>query len=563
MGRKNSLYRSERFMNFRKMLDRAEEKYGGKVAFMYKQDGEIIEKTYKDVNDDTKVLGTALAALGLLNAHVGIISQNSYQWISVYLTGLAGSGVFVPIDRELPFEEIADIISESDCRAVFYQDEYEEQMRLAAEKLPLVEYYINIDKKEEKEEGKFLSMEGLMRRGRRLLQTGDSTYTKCRHDTGKMKMLVYTSGTMGNAKGVMLSEKNLIADIYYGLQIMECKERCLSVLPFHHTYESVCGILGSLQSGATICINEDLRSLMANLKTYSPDYIFIVPAIAESFYKRIWRNAEKNGSTKTLMALTKLNRGLRKMGMDKSDMFFKAIKRSFGGKLKLIICGGAPVRTEVAEFFRDIGIEFINGYGLTECSPLVSVNKVKFNDPASVGVLLPCLECKIDSPDENGEGEICLKGDNVMMGYYKNDIATEAVFEESGWFHTGDLGRLNSSRQLFITGRKKNLIVLQNGKNICPEQIEGYVMSIPYVSEAMVFALRNQSGEEIGLGVEVYLDEEQAKGLTKEQRCQKLKDDINELNRRLPRYKNISTVKIRSTAFEKTATKKIKRINNK
>lgn len=559
MGKNYSLYKSEGFMNFRQMLESSEEKYGDKVAFMYRSQGVIKEKTYKEFNDDTKALGTALVALGMSRSNVAMVGSNSYQWITVYLTCLAGSGAFVPVDRELPFDEIINIINSSECRVVFYQDCFEEKIRLAAPQLPNVEYYININKKEENEEGNFISLEGLLRKGRNLIETGDTAYIKSRHDTGKMKMLVYTSGTTGNAKGVMLSEKNLIADVYYGLQIMGCRSRCLSVLPMHHAYEAVCGILGSLRSGATVCINEDMRSLMPNFKAYCPDYIFIVPSLAESFYKRIWKKARESGSEKTLATLIKINRGLRKLGIDRSDVFFRSIKDTFGGNLKLIICGGAPIRKEVAQFFCDIGIEFINGYGITECSPLVSVNREKFNDPSSVGMILPCLECKIDDPDENGEGEICLRGDNVMMGYYKNDIATESVFEESGWFHTGDMGRLGTKGRLYITGRKKNLIVLQNGKNVYPEEIEEYVMGIPYIAEAVVYANKNQWGNDVSIGVEVYLDEGQVKGLTRDQRCRKLKGDINELNRKIPSYKNIHSVRIRATAFEKTTSSKIKR----
>lgn len=559
MRRNYSLYKTERFVNFRQMLNGVEEKYGDRTAFMYKNGGEIKEKTYKEVNEETKSVGTALVAMGLSRANVALVGPNSYEWLNVFLTCIAGSGAIVPIDHELPFDEIVNVIRHSECRAVFYCEELEESFKASEQLLPKVEYYININKNSEKEEGKFLSLEGIRNRGGRLVAFGDNLYTKCRHDTGKMKMLVYTSGTLSNPKGVMLSEKNLIASIYYGLQMIRCRKRCLSMLPDHHTYEAVCGILASLASGATVCINDRLENLMEDFKVYRPDYIFTVPMIVEHFYKRIQRCANGKGTAKALKGLLKVNRGFQKAGFDKSATFFKSIKESLGGELELIICGGAPVSVEIAEFFKDLGIEFIIGYGLTECAALVSVNTERSNDPASVGMILPCIECKINEPDENGVGEICLKGDNIMMGYYKNDIATEAVFEENGYFHTGDMGRLNSKGRLFVTGRKKNVIVLPSGKNVYPEEIEGYLLEIPMIKEAWVHETIDKQGRCGFIGATVFIEEAQVTGLDREEICQKLKEQVSSLNQKLPRYKNIADIKIKSTPFDKTPTQKIRR----
>ncbi len=557
--RKYPLYEVEKFENFRKMLDKAEESSADKTAFVYRKENKIKETDYKSFNADTKALGTALAALGMDGVHIAMVGENSYEWITVYMTVLAGKGVFVPVDRELPFEEIVDLLKESDTRIVFYSAAFEEKMRGAVQELPFVEYFVNVDKREDAEAGEFISLSGLLRHGAELCRVGDKSYTDAPCDMGKLKMLVYTSGTMGNPKGVMLSGRNLMSDVENGLELVCAGQRILSVLPFHYTYESVCNILSSVYCRKTVFINDSPRALMKNFKTFCPDRIFIVPEVAEIFYNRIWKKAEATGSADMLRRLLKVNKALRRMGIDNGAKLFRSIKRAFGGELKCIICGGAPVRPEVAEFFRDIGIEFLNGYGITECSPLVSVNRERSGDPSSVGVILPCLDVKIEGANKEGEGEICLRGDNVMMGYYKNDIATESVFEEGGWFHTGDIGMIGPQKQLFIKGRKKNVIVLQSGKNVYPEEIERYLTGIDLIEEAVVFANKNEAGNELSLGAEVYLNENALAGVSREERCARVKSEIDDLNRRLSPYKNIKNVKIRSTPFDKTATHKIKR----
>ena len=403
-------------------------------------------------------------------------------------------------------------------------------------------------------------MGALMMRGAEMLNAGDTTYLSLQPKDEELKMLVYTSGTTGTSKGVMLSLHNLVSSVYYGLQISTVYDTDLSVLPYNHTYEAVCGILVSLHHHSTICINDSLRHVADNLKLFKPDYIMLVPLFVENLYKKIQNTLEATGKAKLINTMIATSNGMRRMGIDMRKKLFKPIHDVFGGRLVKIVCGGAPIRPELAAFFDAIGINLINGYGITECSPLVSANRDYYNDYRSVGVQLPCVELKIDEPNEAGEGEIMVKGDIVMMGYYKKPDVTAEVLSEDGWFRTGDYGRLNDEGQLFITGRKKNLIVLKNGKNVYPEEIEEYLSGIPYVEEVVVYAVKNESGEETALCAEIYPNEELFAGKTQEERHAAIKSAVEELNKTLPPYKKILKIKLRATEFEKTTSKKIRRV---
>jgi long-chain acyl-CoA synthetase len=360
----------------------------------------------------------------------------------------------------------------------------------------------------------------------------------------------------------MLSEHNLVSCVYYGLQVSTVYDRCLSVLPYHHTYEAVAGLLVSIHHHSTICINDNLKSILKNLQLYKPDYIYLVPAFVEIFYKKIQSNIQQKGKEKLFNIMIKISNGLRKVGIDLRKKIFKSVHEAFGGNIKKIVSGGAPLIPELGVFFDNIGISLVNGYGITECSPLVSANMDDFNDPTTVGVVLPCCDIIIENKDEDGIGEILVKGDIVMMGYYKNVKLTEEVLKD-GWFKTGDYGKLNDKSQLLITGRKKNLIVLRNGKNVFPEEIECYIKQIPYIQEVVVRGIKDDKGSETGLLAEVYLNEEKLTelGINKEEKGleTKIRKDILEKTEELPTYKKIEKVSIRENEFEKTTTNKIKR----
>mgnify|MGYP004531658923 FL=1 len=545
--------------SIKEMLDLAVKEAGDKNAFEYRDEvnhDKIIEVTYKEFVRDTDELGTALASLGMENKHIAMIGENSYKWLTVYLTVLKSTGVFVPIDRELPCKDIINVLKHSDSEVLFYSEKYEKWIQEIKTNVPNIKFFIGLNRHENEEN--LLSYDIFKQTGKTVLEQGSKIYTDLKDDENKLKLLVYTSGTTGTPKGVMLTEHNLISVVYYGLQVADIGEKCLSVLPYHHTYEAVAGILVELHKHSTICINDSLKNVLKNLQLFKPDFIYLVPAFTEVFYKNIWNNAKKTGKDKVLKKMIPISNGLRATGIDLRAKLFKSIHEAFGGNLKEIICGGAPIRPEIGKFFNDIGITLLNGYGITECSPLVSVNRLKFNDSNTVGVVLPCCEIKFENINSDGDGEICVKGDIVMKGYYKDEERTNKVLKD-GWFNTEDYGSINKKGQLIINGRKKNLIVLDNGKNVYPEEIENYILGIDYVQEVVVKGIKNNIGQEVSLCAEVFLDNEKVKEMKIENINEKLKEDIAEACKELPTYKKITDIKIRKEEFEKTTTKKIKR----
>lgn len=545
----------EKIDSVSELMRKATEEAGDKIAFMYKENNQNVEVTYAKFQEDTIALGTALTDLGLNDKHIACIGDNSYKWLTAYISVLKSDGVFVPIDKELPIEDIINVLKNSDSEILFYAEKYEKYVEQILREVPMIKFLIGFSRKEES--NNVLSYDRFIEDGRKLFLSGNQKYVKLKSKPDDLKLLVYTSGTTGIAKGVMLSERNIISCSYYGLQVAEVKTRCLSVLPYHHTYEGVAGILTALYHHNTICINDSLKNVLKNLQFYKPDYIYVVPAFVELFYKKIISNAKDTKKYGMLKFMIVISNFLRKIGIDLRKKFFKSVHDAFGGNLEEIVCGGAPLRPEIGKFFDSIGIDLYNGYGITECSPLVSVNRPKFNDSQTVGVALPCCEVKIVNPDEDGNGEIHVKGKIVMLGYYKNEEKTKEVFKDD-WFNTGDYGNINEKGQLSITGRKKNLIVLNNGKNVFPEEIENYIARIPYVQEVVVKGIEEE-GREVGLLAEVFLNKESVEKLAIENIEETLKKDIASATKDLAVYKKVSKIKIRDTEFAKTTTNKIKR----
>lgn len=527
------------------MIDYAAANASGRPAYKFKKNGEVQTYTFGQFIDRFTSLGAYLVSKGFTDCHYACVGKNSFNWITAYFTGLRSSGVFVPVDKELPEEDLIHILNDCEAQVLFCDKKYEPIIEKNIDSLKGIKFYISLDREED--EGRYISIETAVREGSFL---DKSAYLEQKTDNLAMKMLVYTSGTTGMSKGVMLSEHNLIACTCNGLRVTIFYDVGLSVLPYNHTYENIADLLISFHHHSCLCINDSLKAILNNMKLYQPDYICIVPAIAEIFYNRTMRELEKTGMTKKFNALVATCNGMRKAGVDKRRKLFEDILDKFGGNLKKVICGGAPVRAEVAEFFENIGIDFINGYGITECSPLICVNNDEFNDYRTVGYRLPCIEWRIDKPNSEGIGEICVKGDIVMMGYYHNREQTDEVLKD-GWFYTGDYGLINEDNRLVICGRKKNIIVLNNGKNIYPEEIESYIQGIDYVQEVIVSGTVDEKGNETTLQAEVYLNEKKtgAEVLRK----------IREVCRNLPIYKQVSDVKIRDEEFEKTSTNKIKR----
>lgn len=539
------LYEVCKFSSIKEMMEIAISEAGEKIAYKYKNGDNICEVSFQKCFDDAADLGSFLFKKGLLEKRIACIGVNSYKWIVAYLTALRGPGVFIPIDKDLPSRDIIHILNDSEADTVFFDSSYEIFLKTNMDKLQNIETFISFEKG--KNEGRFISFECALQEGKTIDHTD---FLNNENDTEKLKMLVYTSGTTGNSKGVMLSEKNLVSSVYYGLRVSTVYDTGLSILPYHHTYEAVSNILVSFHHHSTLCINESLSAINKNLILYKPSYIYIVPAIAESIYKRIMRNIRKDGMEEKFNAILETSNTLRTQGIDKRREIFSFIHEALGGRLKKIVCGGAAIRPEVAKFFEDTGFDFINGYGITECSPLVSVNHDEYNDYRTVGIRLPCIDIKIDNPKEDGIGEICVKGDIVMLGYYKQpELTAEAL--RDGWFYTGDYGYIDSSGRLVISGRKKNVIVLSNGKNIYPEEIENYIKDIDYINEVIVSSEKDSKGNEKSLIAEVFLAEKRTP--------EEVLRDIKNICRLLPVYKQISKVKIRETEFPKTSSNKIRR----
>jgi long-chain acyl-CoA synthetase len=517
------------------------------LAYRYPQGNTAVDVPFRAFYDSVEAIGAALTDLGVADKHIACVADNSYPWIQTFLTALMSAGVYVPIDRDLPVEQLIFILNDSDSEVVFCDAKHKELLLSHLDELEKIKFFICFDDANDTD-GRILSFPALIERG---MQLPKDAYDAQRSDPDALKMLVYTSGTTGIAKGVMLTERNLCSCQYYGFQICYATPCGLSVLPYHHTYAMSCDILAALYDQTTLCINDNLKNVVNNLKLFAPSHIILVPAFAEYFYDSIMRTIKRRGKLKAFNKLIKLSQGLRKVGIDLRRTFFKSIHKQFGGNLRLFVCGGAPIRPEIGQFFDQIGITMIGGYGITECSPLVSANSMDANDFTTAGRRLPCLEWRIDEPDENGIGEICVKGETVMLGYYKRPDLTEEVIRD-GWFYTGDYGYITPKDEVVITGRKKNIVVLNNGKNIYPEEIENQIMSLDYITETVVRGMKNDHGEEYALSAEVYMADQPREEST-------VLSDIRRILRNLPPYKQIARVIVRKEPFAKTSTRKIKR----
>ncbi len=536
--------------------------FGQTIAYRYRKGAEIVEVSYEQFYLDTKYIGSAFTEMGFRKGNkIAMIGPNSYEWITVFVSVLNSEAVFVPVDKELPIEEIAFIINDSDTDVFFYASVYDEKIKANKELFKNVKYFVNIDAKEN--DGEFLSYRKLMEKGKNLFDGGYTEYTDMTPVEEELKMIVYTSGTTGTAKGVMLSLANVMSAQNYGLRVSSIAKTMINVLPLHHTFGGLVDILVAIKCGCTMGINDSIRNVLPNFKAYKPEGAMLVPLFVEKFYQRIWAGIEEKGLTKTFKIMMSVSNALLKVGIDVRRVLFKSIHEQFGGNLRLIVCGGAPMREELGRFFESIGITITNGYGITECSPLVSVNREYYYNFSSVGVVCPNVEVKIDNPNEDGEGEILVKGPVVMMGYYKNPEKTAEVLTEDGWFSTGDYGKYDrEAERLYITGRKKNLIVLKNGKNIYPEEIEDYLTGKTEIEEVIISAIKDEDGSEVGLQAEIYPFQEKIEGMDEKAAYDFIKNVVEEYNKTMPAHKRVIKVTVRKEPFEKTTSGKIKRKYN-
>lgn len=532
-------------MNFRDMLTQAKEQAGDTIAIKYRERSTVHDVTYTELYGRVNALGTALSALDGGLGSVAVIGENSHRYITVIMTVLASDGVIVPIDKELPFAEIVNILNHSDCTTLFFDKSYLESVKENEKALQGVKNKICFQLKEHEEEDGITAYSALIEKGQELLEKGNEDYISKAPADKRLAMLLYKAGSTDSLKGIMISQLALRSAIISSMQLVNPGTKCLSVLSYDRTFELVHGLLCSLHAHATVCINESKRAFQKNLREYKPDFLILPPLYVENIWQKITKNIESQGRAETMEKLIKTSSAMRRVGIDKRKSFFSAIHEMLGGNLETIIVGGASINPDAIRFYDDVGITVLAGYGTTECLSSISVSSEKRNDFSSAGVLLPCMEIKIDSPNAEGEGEICARGDAVMMGYYKNDRATKEAVELSGWYHTGDLGKINALGQLYVTGRIKNVIVFKSGKSVLPEEIESYLCALPFVKSAKVYAGKDTNGSEISLEADVVLDENNFGGMTKSERLALVKEKIDGLNRTLPSYKRIDSVHIR------------------
>ncbi len=553
-------YEVREIRDLKDMLNQSVSIYGDKTLFLIKEKkGEPYTKiSYKRYGDDVAAFGSALMDLKLQDLRVAIIAESRYEWYITYMSTVNGTGIVVPLDKELPKGEIASLINRAHCNVVVYSQIKEDDINAIRSEIPQVKYFIDMDLTEDTESTRSFSK--MLEKGKNLLSAGNTEFNEVVIEPNEMKILLFTSGTTSDSKAVMLSHRNISFNLMEMCKMLYIgpEDTFLSVLPLHHTYECTCGFLCQVYRGSTVAQCEGLRYIVKNMQESKVTIMLAVPLMIESFYKKIF---SKENTPKLKKAIAVSN-ALRKVGIDVRKKLFKKVHDTFGGELKLLISGGAPVDPDMLTALQDLGINVVQGYGLTECAPILAVNRDVFYKNAAAGMILPGVDVKIVDVDENGNGEIIGKGDNIMLGYYENEEATnEAIID--GYFHTGDIGYIDEDKFVFITGRKKNVIITKNGKNIFPEEIETLVMRQPYIKEVLVFGKDDGDGDTL-VNASVFPDFDLLKEeLGTEYSPEKVKEiigkQIKEVNKMLTGYKAIKDFEIRDTEFEKTTTKKIKR----
>ena len=561
---REKLYNPQRLNNFKELINRSANLYKNDIAFKYKKspkDTNIISVTYSEFKNDIDNLGTALLNLGFANKRIIIISPNRYEWCVSYLAITTGNMVVVPLDKSLPENELIDSVIRSEANAVIFDKKYMDTFKKIYESNKSnLKNYICMDLEEDTEH--VLSYKKLILRGKELIENGDRSHLDAKIDNKKMSIMLFTSGTTSLSKIVMLSHYNICSNVYALGCVAKVthKDTFLSFLPLHHTYESTTTFLYGLSCGITIAFCDGLRYIVNNLKEYKVTGFVCVPVLLETMYKRILQGIEKQGKTKLFNRMTAFSNFLLKFKIDIRRILFKSVLNQLGGHLRVVVYGAASIDKNTVIGLKNIGINMLNGYGLTETSPVLSAENDKYKKAGSVAFPMPGMEIMIDSPDEKGVGEICAKGPCLMLGYYKNEEATKEAIKD-GWFHTGDLGYYDKDGYLFISGRKKNVIILKNGKNIFPEELETLIAKLPYVTENMVYA--RDRNEDIIVAVKIVYNESIMKEMfpnaTKDDYHDIIWKDIKEINKTLPKYKYIKHLIVTDIPMIKTTTQKIKR----
>lgn len=560
------------YKTIKEIFVRSREKFADDVCILEKFNPKepFTEITFKEFTDDVIALGTALTnKYNLKDERIVIIGENTYNWYVSYMAMLCGVGVAVPVDKELPANEIENVIERSKATAVIYSTKKKEVIKKVEDNLPRVKFFIQMNS-DEKLVGRSVGFNTIVNEGKEMVASGDDSFMKIEIDPEEFKVLIFTSGTTSNAKGVMICNRNLAENVNAVSPYVKIDEndRLFSVLPLHHTYESSIGFLLPFATGSSVAVCQGLKYIVPNLKETKPTAMIAVPLLIENLYKKINATIEKSGKAGLVNSMIHVTNALKSVGVDIKKKVFAEIYENLGGNIRIIVSAAAPIDPKIGKWVQDIGISFLQGYGLTETAPIAALTPEFEPKIGSAGKAVVCAELKIDNPNEKGEGEVLIKSETLMLGYYEDKEATDDVIkvDEEGnrWFHSGDVGYLDDDGFLFITGRSKNVIVTQNGKNIYPEEIELMLGDISEIKECMVYGKEVEGQKELVISAKVIpnyedIEEKHGKDLSDEQIHDIIWEKIKEVNHKLTSYKAIKNLEIKKDEFVKTTTMKIKR----
>lgn len=562
-------YEGTNFSTIKETFVRAMEKYPENTLILQKPDHKSPYKEikYKQFGDDVINFGTGLTKfLNLKDERIIIISETTYGWYLSYMTLLCGAGIAVPLDKELPVNEIENLIRRSRATAVIYSEKKKDQIDKIKDSVPMVKYFIKMDSYD-KVKGRDVGLNYVLLEGKKLVEAGDNSYKDIEIDPDEFKVLFFTSGTTSQSKGVMLCNRNLAENINACSAYVDLRQsdRLFSVLPLHHSYESTIGFLYPFALGASIAVCEGLKYILPNIQESKPTAILAVPILIENIHKNVNKSIEKSGKAGVVNSMIHVTNAIKTVGIDLKRKVFKEILDNLGGNIRIIVSAAAPIDPKVGKWVQDIGICFLQGYGLTETAPIAALTPDYDPRVGSAGKPVKCAQIKIQNPNENGEGEVLIHSKTLMLGYYEDEEATKAVIDEDGWFNSGDIGYLDKDGFLYITGRSKNVIVTQNGKNIYPEEIEILLKKNNEIKECMVYGKAVENSKELVITARVIpnyieIEEKYGKDSTSDEKVHdiiwKL---IKDVNKSLTSYKAIKDLEIKKDDFEMTTTMKIKR----
>lgn len=566
---KNKYYEETHYKTVKEIFKRSIEKYKNNIYILERPNhdhkAKFEEFTYERFGNDAINLGTGLMKyLNLANERIIIIGENTYYWYVSYFSILCGAGIAVPVDKELPNNEIENVIKRSHAAAVIYSKKKKDAIDKIKDNLPMVKYFIEMNS-DEAVQGRDVGIENVIAEGKKLTDAGNTEYMDVEINPEEFKFLIFTSGTTSQAKGVMLCHRNLAENVNAVSKYVKIyeRDRFFSVLPLHHTYESSIGALLPFANGSSVAICGGLRYIVPDMQEAKPTAMLAVPLLVESLYKKINQSIEKSGKAGLVNSMLHLTNMLKSVGIDIKRKVFKEIYDNLGGNMRIIVSAAAPIDKKIGKWVQDIGIEFLQGYGLTETAPIAALTPECDPRVGSVGLPVNCAQIKIHNPNENGEGEIWIKSQTLMLGYYEDEEATKEVVHD-GWFNSGDIGYQDKDGYVYVTGRSKNVIVTQNGKNIYPEEIELLLSKIPEIQECMVYGKEVEGEKELIISVKVIPNMEEienlhGKNLSEEEIHKIIWNKIKEVNKGLTSYKAIKNLEIKNDEFAKTTTMKIKR----